>query len=60
LKVLAGDASEEIIDYLRDQVENVIVVLGAYGRGSISRMIHRSLADLLIAKLDTPLFIAHK
>ena len=59
-KVLSGDPIEEISNYLFEQVENVEVVLGAYGRGGISRMIHRSLADILIRKLDTPLFIAHK
>jgi nucleotide-binding universal stress UspA family protein len=60
LNVLPGNAGEEIIDYLREQVENVLVVLGGYSRGSISRMIHRSLADFLISKVDTPVFIAHK
>jgi nucleotide-binding universal stress UspA family protein len=59
-KVLLGDPNEEIPRYLREQTENVVVVLGAYGRGSISRMIHRSLADTLITKLNSPLFISHK
>ena len=59
-KVLTGEPNEEISNYLREQVENVVVIMGAYGRGGISRMIHRSLADILIRKLDTPLFIAHK
>jgi nucleotide-binding universal stress UspA family protein len=59
-KVILGDPNEEIPRYLLEQVENVVVVLGAYGRGSISRMIHRSLADTLITNLDIPLFIFHK
>jgi nucleotide-binding universal stress UspA family protein len=59
-KVLLGDPAEEIPKYLREEADNVVVVLGAYGRGSISRMIHRSLADILITTLDIPMFISHK
>lgn len=57
---ITGDSHDEILRYLKNQVENTIVVMGAYGRGIISRMIHHSLADVLMSKLQVPLFIAHK
>lgn len=58
--VLPGDPREEIENYVNSMTENSILVLGAYGRGSFSRMVHKSLADTLIRKIDNPLFIAHK
>lgn len=58
--VLHGDPQEMIERFLKQQVKNTLVVLGAYERGSISRMLHRSMADLIMKNLDMPLFIAHK
>lgn len=57
---ITGNSHEEILHYLKEQIENTIVVLGAYGRGTISRMLHRSLADVLMKNLQVPLFISHK
>ncbi len=59
-KTLPGDPDEAILHYLREQVENTLVVLGSYGRGTLSRMLHKSVADILMKNLDIPLFIAHK
>ena len=57
--VLKGDAEQEIITYLKIQKENALVVLGAYQRNMVSRLLKRSLADCLIEKVNLPLFIAH-
>lgn len=57
---LTGNSHEEILRFLKEQVANCLVVLGAYERGSISRMIHRSLADDIIKEIDLPLFISHR
>ena len=58
-KVLKGLAEIEIVKYLRDQGGNILVVLGAYRRGMVSRWFKASMADELMIELDTPLFIAH-
>ena len=58
--VLTGDADSEVITFLRQQTSNCLVVLGAYDRGSISRMLHHSLADRIVKAIDIPLFISHR
>lgn len=57
--VVKGGAEEQIIGYLRNHKENELVVLGAYQRGELSRLFKKSMADILMKELDTPLFIAH-
>jgi nucleotide-binding universal stress UspA family protein len=54
-----GNPEELIIDHLKNLKENELVVLGAYRRSELSRWFKTSMADLLMEKLDTPLFIAH-
>ena len=57
--VLKGEAEKQITGHLRNHKENELVVLGAYRRGEVSRWFRASMADVLMQKLDTPLFIAH-
>ena len=57
--VVTGEAEEQILDYLRNHKESELVVLGAYRRSELSRWFKNSMADTLMRKLDTPLFIAH-
>jgi hypothetical protein len=57
--VLKGSADTEIADYLKCQTSNVLVVLGAYKRGRVSRWFHESMADILMKELKLPLFITH-
>jgi nucleotide-binding universal stress UspA family protein len=57
--VKKGNAEELIIAYLNHHKENELVVLGAYQRSDLSRLFKASLADILMKKLETPLFIAH-
>ena len=57
--VLKGSADEEIADYLKSQTSNVLVVLGAYKRGRVSRWVSPSMADNLMKDLKLPLFITH-
>ncbi len=56
--VLKGEARSKIPFYLKSQHENILVVLRAYHRGTISRMIDESMADILMKDLKVPLFIA--
>jgi len=57
--VLKGEASDELFGYLLDR-KNAIVVLGAYGRGILSRFLKPSHASLLLRTINLPIFIAHR
>jgi hypothetical protein len=57
--ILAGDASDELFGYLLEK-KNAIVVLGAYGRGILSRFLKPSHANLLLRTINLPIFIAHR
>jgi len=58
--LLRGDPEEEILSYLKNIPQNVLVVLGAYQRGQVSRWFKTSMADLLMKETNRPLFIAHQ
>ncbi|PZR25560.1 MAG: hypothetical protein DI535_17900 [Citrobacter freundii] len=55
---LHGDPEEEIVNFLRQQKETSLVVLGAYRRSRLSRWLKPSKADLLMRELRSVLFIA--
>jgi nucleotide-binding universal stress UspA family protein len=57
--VLRGDAENEIVKQLKGRNKNLLIVLGAYNRGMVSRWFRPSMADILMEKLNKPLFIAH-
>jgi nucleotide-binding universal stress UspA family protein len=57
--VLQGTAEQEIVKYLKEFETPPMVVLGAYQRNLVSRWFRRSMADVLMEKLEIPLFIAH-
>ncbi|KAA9040586.1 universal stress protein [Ginsengibacter hankyongi] len=57
--VATGEAEEQILDYLHNHKENELIVLGAYRRSELSRWFKTSMADTLMRKLDTALFVAH-
>jgi nucleotide-binding universal stress UspA family protein len=57
--VLKGDTENTIVNYLRQQTEEALVVLGAYQRGRVSRWFKPSMADVLMRDTNFPLFIAH-
>jgi nucleotide-binding universal stress UspA family protein len=58
-KVVKGNPETEIIGHLKNHKENELVVIGAYQRTELSRIFKKSMADLLMQELETPLFIAH-
>lgn len=58
-KILQGDPEDEIIRYLKNRKQNELLVLGAYHRNMVSRWFKTSMADKLMRRLKTPLFIAH-
>jgi len=57
--ILKGDAEIEIMENLKMQQQNILVVLGAYERSRVSRWFRPSMADRLMAEVNVPLFIAH-
>lgn len=58
--VMTGWAEDDIVRHLNKQKQaNVLVVLGAYRRGTVSRWFRESMADILMKEVKLPLFIAH-
>ena len=57
--VLNGTPEEEIVIHLDEEDRNMLIVLGAYRRGMVSRWFRRSMADTLMEELNACLFIAH-
>jgi len=57
--VLKGIPEIEIVRHLKEKGKNMLIVLGAYRRGVVSRWFKASMADILLQELNAPLFIAH-
>jgi nucleotide-binding universal stress UspA family protein len=57
--ILEGSPKDEIPRHLKDVKENILIVTGAYGRNTVSRLFKPSLADTLMHDVKVPLFIAH-
>jgi nucleotide-binding universal stress UspA family protein len=57
--ILKGWAEDEIIRHLHQISDNVLVVMGAYQRSTVSRWFRESMADILMKEVKFPLFIAH-
>ncbi|KAA9041172.1 universal stress protein [Ginsengibacter hankyongi] len=56
---LTGKLEKKLIEFLDDHTENTMVVMGAYGRSSISLLFKPSLANVVLNQSRTSLFIAH-
>jgi hypothetical protein len=56
--LLRGDPADQLFAYLLEK-KNGIVVMGAYGRGMLSRFFKPSHARLIIKTVNMPIFIAH-
>lgn len=57
---LQGNLQRELVSFIRKKDEPAIVVMGAYGRNAVSRLFHRSLANIVIEETDAFLFIMHE
>ncbi len=57
--VLKGIPETDIPQYLAQQKDHPMIVLGAYSRGMVSRWFRTSMADILMKDLKFSLFIAH-
>ncbi len=58
--VLNGEPEEQLKLFLNKAGEEVLVVLGAYGRSALSRMFHSSISNKILTEVKVPLFIAHQ
>jgi nucleotide-binding universal stress UspA family protein len=58
--VIKDDNPEgKIVEYIKNDPGNPLVVLGAYRRSMVSRWFKQSMADVLVQKTNVPVFIAH-
>jgi nucleotide-binding universal stress UspA family protein len=60
IETIPGNIEMNLIDYINSTSENSLVVMGAYGRSTLSRLIHNSLADIVIEKTEASVFIMHE
>ncbi|NIJ52558.1 universal stress protein [Dyadobacter arcticus] len=57
-KVVTGNPVPELFKYLSDK-KRTFVIMGSYGRSSLSTMLDPSTADSLLENLDLPFFFTH-
>lgn len=60
IQQLEGNNISKEINNFASNVQNPIVVMGAYGRSHISNLLLPSVAEYLLKKSNLPLFIAHR
>ncbi len=58
--VKSDETCDALVEYLKGENRNCMVILGAYQRSSFSRWLNASKADAVLAGLDIPVFIAHR
>ncbi|MCO5238072.1 MAG: universal stress protein [Chitinophagaceae bacterium] len=58
-KITKGIPEIEIINFLKEEKQYPLIVLGAYRRGTVSRWFRESMADVLMKDTRLPVFIAH-
>lgn len=58
LEAVKGNSDNKLFDYLYPK-KNLFLVMGAYGRNTLSQFFKPSHADLLIKTISQPIFIAH-
>lgn len=57
-EILQGITETKLFEYLLKK-QNIIVIMGAYGRNKIAQLFKSSQADILIKTITQPIFIAH-
>ena len=59
-KLIKGTAKKELVEYIKQDSEKAIVVMGAYSRSSISQLFLKSMAESVINETNASLFITHE
>jgi len=57
-EVLRGEVEEALLKYLIPK-KNILLVMGAYGRGILSSLLKESRANAIVRATDFPIFITH-
>lgn len=57
-EIIHGDTKNELTNFI-NKLSNPLIVMGAYGRSSLSRFFKDSLANEIITRTNAPIFIAH-
>jgi nucleotide-binding universal stress UspA family protein len=57
---LHGNIEKELLKFLGEESERIMVVMGAFGRSDVSRFFRDSLAKVILEKTRLSLFIVHK
>ena len=57
---LHGNEKKELVNFLNKDANNVLVVMGAFGRNVISRFFHHSLSNVILNETRVSLFTTHK
>jgi len=59
-QILQGNLQRELVSFIRKHDAATIVVMGAYGRNAVSRLFHKSLANVVIEETNALVFIMHE
>ncbi|MDB5284752.1 MAG: hypothetical protein JWO06_3827 [Bacteroidota bacterium] len=59
-EILNGHAEQALVNYLKTNANNTILVMGAYGGSALSRMFHQSLSTKVLKEISIPVFITHQ
>jgi nucleotide-binding universal stress UspA family protein len=59
-EVLTKSNEDDLLEYLKINGENSVIVMGSYSRNAISRLIHQSFSNRVISEINVPVFIAHQ
>jgi len=60
VELLKGKVKQELVKAVNSSRQSVLVVMGAYGRTTVSRLFRRSLSSSIVNKTTAALFIAHE
>ncbi|MDO6430564.1 universal stress protein [Flavitalea sp. BT771] len=60
VEIMQGRASEELPGFINRYTDNMIVVMGSYGRTAVSRFFRQSLANAILEKTAASLFTTHE
>ncbi len=58
IEIIKGETKIELTNYI-NRLSNPLIVMGSFGRSSLSRFFKESLANYIITQTNAPIFIAH-
>ena len=58
IKIIRGETKSELTNYI-NSLANPLIIMGAFGRSSLSRFLKESLANYIMTQTNAPIFIAH-